>query len=130
MVATDESRALMMDARQIHESAIERMNAGDIRDAAEKAWCAVKRSTDALILAKTGEAQPRPTNTSAGIKELSHSRRGQYITIRRRFSDTARYLHTDCFYNGHCEPIEFVRELILEVRDHINDCERMSNASD
>ena len=46
--------AIFADARTIHGEALERLQAGDIRDAAEKAWCATKRATDALILARTG----------------------------------------------------------------------------
>ena len=39
----------------MHRSALEWLDARDIRDAADKAWCATKRATDALILARTGE---------------------------------------------------------------------------
>ena len=40
---------LFADARAVHTQAIVRLAGGDIRDAAEKAWCATKRATDALI---------------------------------------------------------------------------------
>ena len=53
---------LFADARNVHAQAIERLQNGDIRDAAEKAWCATKRATDALILDRTGE---EPTTTAA-----------------------------------------------------------------
>ena len=49
---------LFADARNVHAQAIERLQNGDIRDAAEKAWCSTKRATDALILARTGEEPP------------------------------------------------------------------------
>ena len=45
---------LLADAREVHSQALERLAAGDIRDAAEKAWCATQRATDALVLARTG----------------------------------------------------------------------------
>ena len=45
---------LFVDARLVQAQAVERLEAGDLRDAAEKAWCAAKRATDALILARTG----------------------------------------------------------------------------
>ena len=38
-----------------------------MRDAAEKAWCATKRSTYALILARTGE---EPATTAITSNEL------------------------------------------------------------
>ena len=49
----DHVRALFDDARQMQVQALERLNEGDIRDAAEKAWCATKRTTDALVLSRT-----------------------------------------------------------------------------
>ena len=60
MVAPDRVSEIFHDARALHNSALERLESGDIRDAAEKAWCATKRATDALILARTGE-EPGPT---------------------------------------------------------------------
>ena len=51
MVATSRVREIFEDARFMHRSALERLDAQDIRDAADKAWCATKRATDALILA-------------------------------------------------------------------------------
>ena len=54
MLATDRVPAIFADARSLHVEALQLLEAGDIRDAAEKAWCATKRATDALILARTG----------------------------------------------------------------------------
>ena len=48
----------------MYSSDMHRMNADDIRDAAEKAWCATLRATEALVLARTG--QPPTTSTAAG----------------------------------------------------------------
>ena len=50
-------------ARRMHSSALDRMTAGDIRDAAEKALCATLRATEALVLARTGQS---PTTSTAG----------------------------------------------------------------
>ena len=51
----DRVEVLFADARQVHAEALIWLEQDDIRDAAEKAWCATKRATDALILARTGE---------------------------------------------------------------------------
>ena len=58
------------DAHLMHTAALQRLSEGDIRDAAEKAWCAAKRATDALILARTGEEPRTSTATSAGLRRL------------------------------------------------------------
>ena len=43
MVATNRVVEIFTDARTVHSEALERLREGDIRDAAEKAWCATKR---------------------------------------------------------------------------------------
>ena len=70
---------LFADARQVHAQAVERLEHGDIRDAAEKAWCAAKRATDGLILALTGE---EPSTTAATTNYLD--------SLARRVPDTRR----------------------------------------
>ncbi len=47
-------RELFADARTMAGAGIERLEAEDMRDAAEKAWCAALNATNALILAHTG----------------------------------------------------------------------------
>ena len=47
MVATDRVREIFADVRAMHEAALERLDAGDVRDSAEKAWCTTRRATDA-----------------------------------------------------------------------------------
>ena len=48
MVATDRVRALFADARDLQADALEMLEQGLLRNAAEKAWGATKRATDAL----------------------------------------------------------------------------------
>ena len=55
MVATGQAGEIFADAYALHASALERLDAGDIRDAAGKAWCATKRATGALILVRQGK---------------------------------------------------------------------------
>ena len=125
MVDTDRVNELFDDARSLHASALERLEAGDIRDSAEKAWCATKRATDALILARTGGAPSTTSQTSGGIRALGQQ--GDALaSLRSRFSDIAHYLHSDCFYDGHCEPEEFIADLIRSTSDYIRDAEDLA----
>jgi hypothetical protein len=67
LTITREPAEIFADAEQIQEQAIRRIEEGDIRDAAEKAWCATKRATDALILARTGhEPEKSPVTSRIG----------------------------------------------------------------
>ena len=126
MVATDRVREMFADAWSVYESALERLEAGDIRDAAEKAWCATKRATDALILAQTNEMPVRTSHTSAGIRRLGQSSEAM-ASLRTRFSDVAHYLHGDCFYDGRCEPVEYVSELVQSTGGYIQDAENLAD---
>ena len=122
--AADATR-VFADARQMHESALRRMAAGDIRDAAEKAWCAAKRATDALILARTGEEPQRSTDTGAGLREIARRDPGAR-SLRARYYERQGALHGECFYIGLCEPVEGIERLIRETADYIEDARRLA----
>lgn len=55
MVATDRVNFLFADARSLYDDAIEMLDQGKIRNAAEKAWGATERATDGLVLHQDGE---------------------------------------------------------------------------
>ena len=51
---TDRVTELFEDAQVLYGDALEMLAMGKLRNAAEKAWGATKRSTDAMVLARTG----------------------------------------------------------------------------
>ena len=55
MVTPDRVNFLFADARSVCDDALEMLDQGKVRNAAEKAWGATKRATDALVLAREGE---------------------------------------------------------------------------
>ena len=71
---TDRVSAIFADARAVHADALRLLEAGDIRDAAEKAWCATKRATDALILARTGVEPEFSSDTTRGLGQDGRGR--------------------------------------------------------
>ena len=70
MLETDRVNFLFADARELYEDAMEMLALGKLRNAADKAWCATKRSTDALILARTGEEPRTSGQTMRMIRQL------------------------------------------------------------
>ena len=127
MVATDRVTEILTDARGIFQSALFQLEAGDIRDAAEKAWCATKRATDALILARRNEEPENSTGTSKGLRELA----GAESDVRRarlvgRYYARQASLHGECFYMGLCEPLEDTARYIRTTARYINDAERLA----
>ena len=115
-------RHIFADARAVHASALERLEANDVRDAAEKAWCATKRATEALLLATTGEVPPTTSRVSGGLRAQGRGN-AAWRSLQDRFGTTVRFLHHECFYNGQCEPVEDIEERIREVAEFIVDAE-------
>ena len=62
MPESQHGKYLIADAWSLHEDALEMLSQGRVRNAAEKAWGATKRATDALLLERPG----RPHRTRAG----------------------------------------------------------------
>ena len=128
MVATDRVTEIFADARAMHADALRLLAAGDIRDAAEKAWCATKRATDAMILARTGVEPEISSDTARGLARLStedHAVR----PLRRRYHARQSELHGDCFYLGLCEPLDETERRIRRTADYINDAENLAGVN-
>ncbi len=115
---------LFTDAREVHRQALERLEAGDIRDAAEKAWCATKKATDALILARTGEMPATTTITTASLDDLVREDEAVKTLVGRYYS-RIHQLHGQCFYNGFCRPVVTERR-IKETSIYIDDAEQLA----
>ena len=114
---------IFADARQMYTQAIERLEHGDIRDAAEKAWCATKRATDALILALIGEG-PGPTGfTSNSLDDLVASGRATN-SLQRRYYSRLSQLHGACFYTGACN--RHTERRIRETDAYIADAQALA----
>jgi hypothetical protein len=122
-IAADVSR-IFADAREVYVSALERLEQGDIRDAAEEAWCATKRATDALILARTGEEPEKSPVTSRELRVLAAKDRRVDGLVSRYYTRMG-ILHGDCFYLGMCEPVEETQRRIRETLLYIQDAEAL-----
>ena len=117
---------IFADARLMRDAALERMDAGDIRDAAEKAWCATMRATEALVLARTGQGPG--TSTAAGRRLTALSANDASLqNLRLRYSDRQRVLHGECFYHDYCQPV-VTEQLINETSDYILTAERLASS--
>ena len=116
---------IFADAARMHEAALERMAAGDIRDAAEKAWCATKRATDALILARTGK-EPRSSGQTMRMLRRLRREDPSLEPLRARYAIRQSFLHGACFYDGVLEPMEDIIRDIQETAEYIRDAEAMA----
>ncbi len=128
MLVTDRVSAIFADARAVHGDALRLLQAGDIRDAAEKAWCATKRATDALILARTGVEPEQSPDTSRRLGRLARED-GAVSPLIGRYYSRQGHLHGTCFYLGECEPVDEIERRIRQTADYISDAERLARQS-
>ncbi len=123
MVAISRVQEIFDDAKAMHAEALERLAAGDIRDAAEKAWCATKRATDALLLARTGE-EPRTTARTTNELDSLADRDNNVKPLVGRYYSRIGQLHGACFYDGICN--DQTERRIRETAAYIEDTERLA----
>ena len=125
MVATKRARDILHDSRTLYQDALEMLEQGRIRNAAEKAWGATKRATDALILSQTGEEPPTTAASTTALLTLAGGS-ADYETLVGRYFTRISFLHGSCFYNGMCDPIPETERRIRETMDYIQDAETLA----
>ena len=124
MTAALDVQALLADARYMYSSAVERLDQNDIRDAAEKAWCATLQATNALILARRGVLPARTPETSRMLNDIRHSDDCLDNLVGRYYTRQG-HLHGECFYLGLCSPEEETEHRIRETVDYIAEVEEL-----
>ena len=126
MTTTETSPSIIFDdARRMHEAALARMADDDIRDAAEKAWCATLRATEAFVLARTRQLSPRSPDVTRALRTIAASD-PSVRSLQSRYFERQAALHGACFYTGWCEPIDDTQRLIHETADFIRDAETLA----
>jgi hypothetical protein len=125
MVEIKRAEDIFEDAWTLYRDALETLDRGEIRNAAEKAWGATKRATDALILARTGRDPRTAGQTVRALRSMGRvDERLQPLVLI--YGARAQYLHSDCFYDGNCEPQEATEADIRETADYIRQAQELA----
>ena len=118
MLEREQVSVLFADARELYADALTQVQLGYLRNAAEKAWGATKRATDALVLARNGSAPRTAGQAARSIRALARS-----DPALADFADgyffRQSFLHGKCFYDGVCEPAAEVIFYIQTTLDYI-----------
>ncbi len=125
MLETKQVDFLFADARTLYDDALEMLDQGRLRNAAEKAWCATKRATDALILARTGK-EPRTSGQTMRMLQQLRKQDQSLDPLRLRYGYRQSFLHGRCFYDGVLDPEDAVIADVRETIEYIQDAESMS----
>lgn len=121
---TASPQARFEDAWEQYRSAIDRLEAGDVRDACGKAWNATRAAAEAAVLAHNG-------NTTTTTHISSHFRRlardNGYNDLPAKYSERAQFLHIDGSYYGAIFD-DHILELIRETDGLIRQAEELAGA--
>ena len=119
------AEAAFTDAWEQYDSALERLDAGDMRDACGKAWNATRAATRAAALAH-GE-DPQSTNHISGwIRRVGRNTLG-FEAMPSMYSERARFLHQEACYDGFIDN-EDIPDLIYGTADYIRQAERLASS--
>ena len=124
MLKNADAQTLMQDARTIHAEAEDLLSAGDWRNAAEKAWLAVRDSTAALVWNITGVHNQTETDISLGLDALSHRRGGQYDKLSTLYGFFTHNLLDETFHDGFY--LDDIPDMIHQVADYITLAEQLA----
>ena len=127
-MTTVESNAarIFEDAHRLADAALERMAAGEVRDAAEKTWYATLRATEALVLARTGQEPGTPDETSLRLQRLSVVDPALW-NLRKHYCSRLGLLRDECLSDGFWLP-ETIDSLVRETADYLRDAERLAHS--
>ena len=126
MLEPERTVALFEDARLLYDEAIELLELGKLRVAAEVAWGATKRATDALIVARTGR-EPRTAGQTDREMHLLSRAQQSLLPFKVEYRNRGRTLHGRCFYEGVYDTDEIV-SIILQTEDLIRDLEQHASS--
>ncbi len=128
MVVTNKVSAMFSEARALHDTSLASLERDDIRDAAEMAWLATKRATDALIMAHVDREPQTELETSTELERLSgKDPRAEALT--GPYCVNLEYLHHSCARLGLCDPAESAEQYIRETADYIRHAEYLANSA-
>ena len=123
--ATDRSEELFADALDLYDDALEMLSQGKLRNAAEKAWGATKRATDALILAREGDEPQSAGQARRALLRLS-SLDPAFDVFQGQYNTRAALLHVNCFYDGNCEPEQEMTALVYATSAYIQNAKGLA----
>ena len=117
-------RARFDDAWEQYRSAIDRLEAGDVRDACGKAWNATRAAAEAAVLAHNGDTATT-NHISNSFRRLSWA--NGFTELPGKYSERAQYLHVNGCYYGFVDDDQ-IPEMIRETAELIRQAEQLAES--
>lgn len=123
-----EVEMLLKDAEILYKEALKELEAGKMRKAAENAWGATAKATDALLYARAKVEIVRGLGRTKQLHKLAKadSEVGK-LGLTKEYNDRILHLHGNCFYEGIYEiPDVDLKKLILETEKYMENVKKLS----
>jgi hypothetical protein len=119
---------LLKDAEILYEEALKELEAGRLRKAAENAWGATARATDALLYARAEFEVVRGLGRTRELYKLAlKDKEVEELNITRDYNERILHIHGNCLYEGiEIIPGGDLKKLIIEAGNYIEKVRRLS----
>jgi len=127
-MTANEVQMLLRDAEYLYQEALKELEAGKLRKAAENAWGAAAKATDALLYARAKVEVVRGLGRTRELYKLAKAdQEVRELRLTKEYNDRILHLHGNCFYEGIYEiPDVDLKELIVETRKYIENVKKLS----
>ena len=115
--------AVFTDAWNQYNSAMERLSAGEILDACEKAWDATREATRAAALAH-GEDLQNANHISIWIRRMAR-RKSEFEAMPLMFGARAHFLQKQACFDGYINEPD-IPDLICDTADYIRQAQQLA----
>lgn len=123
-----EVETLLRDAEGLYQEALKELEAGKLRKAAENAWGATAKATDALLYARAKVEVVRGLGRTRELFKLARrDTEVEALMLAKEYNDRIVNLHGYCFYEGIYEiPDVDLKKLIVETGKYIENVKKLS----
>ena len=118
----------MRDAERLYQEALRELEAGKVRKAAENAWGATAKATDALLYVRAKVEVVRGLGRTRELYKLAKAdQEVRELELTKEYNNRILHLHGNCFYEGIYEiPGVNLKELIVETGKYIENVKKLS----
>jgi len=122
-----EVEAILKDAEDLYKEALKELNEGRIRKAAENAWGATVKATDALLYARAKVEIIRGLGRTRELYELTKDDlEVRALDLAKEYNDRLLHLHGNVFYEGIYEiPGINLANLIKDTKSYIENVRKL-----
>jgi len=118
----------LRDAERLYQEALRELEAGKVRKAAENAWGATAKATDALLYVRAKVEVVRGLGRTRELYKLAKAdQEVRELELTKEYNNRILHLHGNCFYEGIYEiPGVNLKELIVETGKYIENVKKLS----